>query len=159
MYPKGIVTPLKIIKFVLIFCLFVSNTFSQPISAAESKQLCLLTISGDWTKIDSRSGTYVSKGHASAFVARQNATLSADWIDYDPIEKIIDAKGHVSIVRNGVITTGARFKFRASSDEYIVTDSRSVIGNVELSKSKLEVEPTIDESSWTKFESGKGSDK
>src|SRR5262249_50431353 len=50
-----------------------------------------------------------------------NSKLEADTILYDQNDQTIDARGNVRILRNGQLTTGTAFKFKVTSDEYLIT--------------------------------------
>ena len=152
---KQLSNQITIRSLVLVLMLLVLNGELQPTFASESKRKCHLKISGVWTKFDSKSATYIAEGRARAEVEGQAASISADCIEYDSVRKMIDAKGHVSILRNGTVTTGARFKFHASSNKNIVTDSQCVVGGVQLAEGMFSNEPMTVDHPWEDFSSGK----
>ena len=45
---------------------------------------------------------------------------------------MIDARGNVSILRNGQLTTGSSFKFNVTSDEYLITQPQTMVDSTEV---------------------------
>lgn len=81
-----------------------------------------IQIVADDTEYDQEKNTFLGTGNAVAVIAGQNSKLEADMILYDQNTDMIDARGNVRIFRNGQLTTGSAFKFKVTSDEYMLTD-------------------------------------
>jgi hypothetical protein len=75
----------------------------------------------DDTEYDEEHNTFLGTGNAVVTLAGQNSKLEADTILYDQNSQTIDARGNVRIYRNGQLTTGSAFKFKVTSDEYLIT--------------------------------------
>ena len=80
-----------------------------------------IQIVADDTEYDSEKNTFLGTGNAVCVIGGQNSRLEADMILYDQNEETIDARGHVTILREGQVTTGKAFKFKVNSDEYLIT--------------------------------------
>lgn len=80
-----------------------------------------IQIVADDTEYDQEKNTFLGTGNAIAVINGQNSKLEADMILYDQNTQIMDARGNVKIIRDGQITTGSAFKFKVSSDEYLIT--------------------------------------
>lgn len=80
-----------------------------------------IQIVADDTEYDSEKNTFLGTGNAVCIIGGQNSKLEADMILYDQNEETIDARGHVTIIRDGQVTTGKSFKFNVGSDEYLIT--------------------------------------
>ena len=80
-----------------------------------------IQIVADDTEYDSEKNTFLGTGNAVCVIGGQNSRLEADMILYDQNEETIDARGHVTILREGQVTTGKSFKFKVNSDEYLIT--------------------------------------
>lgn len=78
-------------------------------------------IVADDTEFDQNANTFLGTGNAVAIIGGENSKLQADTILYDQNEQTIDARGNVRILRNGQLTTGSAFKFKVTSDEYLIT--------------------------------------
>ncbi|MBX9686518.1 MAG: hypothetical protein K2X27_07435 [Candidatus Obscuribacterales bacterium] len=78
-------------------------------------------IVADDTEYDQVKNTFLGTGNAVATIAGQDARLEADMILYDQASEMLDARGNVKIVRQGQVSTGSSFKFKVSSDEYLIT--------------------------------------
>jgi len=79
-------------------------------------------IVADDTEFDQDKNTFLGTGNAVAIIAGQDSKLEADMILYDQNTEMMDARGNVRIFRNGQLTTGSAFKFKVTSDEYLITD-------------------------------------
>ncbi len=75
----------------------------------------------DDTEYDQQKNTFLGTGNAIVYIGGQDAKLEADTILYDQNNEIIDARGNVRILRDGRLTTGSAFKFKVTSDEYLIT--------------------------------------
>lgn len=80
-----------------------------------------VSIVADDTEYDQLKNTFLGTGNAVATIAGQDARLEADMILYDQATEMLDARGNVKIVRSGQVSTGSSFKFKVSSDEYLIT--------------------------------------
>lgn len=80
-----------------------------------------IQIVADDTEYDQEKNTFLGTGNAVAIIGGQNSKLEADMILYDQNTNIVDARGHVKILRNGQLTLGSAFKFKVDSDEYLIT--------------------------------------
>lgn len=78
-------------------------------------------IVADDTEYDQNKNTFLGTGNAVATIAGQDARLEADMILYDQKSEMLDARGNVKIIRQGEVSTGSSFKFKVSSDEYLIT--------------------------------------
>lgn len=81
-----------------------------------------IQIVADDTEYDQEKNTFLGTGNAVAIIAGQNSKLEADMILYDQNNQTIDARGNVRILRNGQLSTGSSFKFKVTSDEYLITN-------------------------------------
>ncbi len=79
-------------------------------------------IVADDTEYDQNKNTFLGTGNAVATIAGQDARLEADMILYDQKSETLDARGNVKIIRQGEVSTGSSFKFKVSSDEYLITN-------------------------------------
>lgn len=70
----------------------------------------------------SRRKKLVGDGDARVAIEGQNSELTADEVMYDPATEILEARGHVRIIRKGMLTTGAEYRFKLASPEYLVTE-------------------------------------
>ena len=86
-----------------------------------------IQIVADDTEFDQDKNTFLGTGNAIALIGGQNSKLQADSILYDQNNQMIDARGNVSILRNGQLTTGSSFKFNVTSDEYLITQPETMI--------------------------------
>jgi hypothetical protein len=80
-----------------------------------------IQIVADDTEFDQDKNTFLGTGNAIAVIGGQDSKLTADTILYDQNDQTIDARGNVRILRNGQLTTGTAFKFKVTSDEYLIT--------------------------------------
>jgi hypothetical protein len=82
----------------------------------------MVQITADDTEYDEEKNTFLGTGNAVALIGGQNSKLEADTILYNQNDQMMDARGNVHIMRNGQLTTGSAFKFKISSDEYLITN-------------------------------------
>lgn len=78
-------------------------------------------IVADDTEYDQSKNTFLGTGNAVATIGGQDSRLEADMILYDQNSQTMDARGNVKIIRQGEISTGSAFKFKVTSDEYMIT--------------------------------------
>ncbi len=76
----------------------------------------------DDTEYDQDTNTFLGTGNAVVTIGGENSKLEADTILYDQNNQVIDARGSVRIIRDGQLTTGSAFKFKLTSDEYLITN-------------------------------------
>jgi hypothetical protein len=81
----------------------------------------MIQMIADDTEYDQDKNTFLGTGNAIVYIGDQNAKLEADTILLDQTNEIIDARGNVRIFRDGQVTTGSAFKFKITSDEYLIT--------------------------------------
>lgn len=62
-------------------------------------------------------------GNVDVFVTGQGAHAWADCFVYNKTSTILELQGNVRIVREGMVTNGAIFKFGVSSPDYLITQS------------------------------------
>jgi len=79
-------------------------------------------IVADDTEFDQDKNTFLGTGNAVALINGEDSKLEADEILYDQNDQMIDARGNVKILRNGSLTTGSKFRFKVTSDEYLITN-------------------------------------
>ena len=91
-----------------------------------------IQIVADDTEFDQNKNTFLGTGNAVALIGGQNSKLQADSILYDQNSQMIDARGNVSILRNGQLTTGSAFKFNVTSDEYLITQPETMVDNTQV---------------------------
>jgi hypothetical protein len=89
-------------------------------------------IIADDTEYDQDKNTFLGTGNAIAVIGGQNSKLEADSILYDQNNQMIDARGNVKILRRGTLTTGSAFKFKVTSDEYLITRPDTSIDGTEI---------------------------
>jgi hypothetical protein len=89
-------------------------------------------IVADDTEFDQNANTFLGTGNAIAIIGGENSKLEADTILYDQNDQTIDARGNVRILRNGQLTTGSAFKFKVTSDEYLITKPDTEIQGAEV---------------------------
>ncbi len=78
-------------------------------------------IVADDTEYDQENNTFLGTGNAVALIGGQDSKLEADTIYYNQSEGMMDCRGNVRVFRDGHVTTGSAFKFKISSDEYLIT--------------------------------------
>lgn len=91
-----------------------------------------IQIVADDTEYDSEKNTFLGTGNAVCIIGGQNSKLEADMILYDQNDETIDARGHVTILRDGQVTTGKSFKFKVGSDEYLITQPDTEINGATI---------------------------
>jgi hypothetical protein len=89
-------------------------------------------IVADDTEYDQDANSFLGTGNAVALIGGQNSKLEADSILYDQNSQMIDARGNVRILRGGTLTTGSAFKFKVTSDEYLITNPDTSIQGSEI---------------------------
>jgi len=89
-------------------------------------------IVADDTEYDQDNNSFLGTGNAVALIGGQNSKLEADSILYDQNKQMIDARGNVRILRGGQLTTGSAFKFKVTSDEYLITNPDTSIQGSEI---------------------------
>jgi lipopolysaccharide assembly outer membrane protein LptD (OstA) len=101
----------------------------------------------------SRAKTFFTAiGNARAFIEGEKAAVDADEISYNDSTGMMDVRGHVHLVRNGVLTTGEEFKFKVRSNDYLITEppidnvarpltTKLSITEVSVDRRKVELEP------------------
>ncbi|MBU6453194.1 MAG: hypothetical protein KGS72_15530 [Cyanobacteria bacterium REEB67] len=92
----------------------------------------VIQIVADDTEYDQDKNTFLGTGNAVAIIGGQNSKLEADTILYDQNSEMIDARGNVKILRDGQLTTGSSFKFKVSSDEYLITNPDTFLKGTEV---------------------------
>ena len=97
-------------------------------NAADRKLYKDWTITADRIDKDEFSENVVAHGFVRVSVKDQNAVLFADDLVYDSATGMIDASGHVAMMRNSQKTTRGKFKFKIASDDYLITQSDVAIG-------------------------------
>lgn len=91
-----------------------------------------IQIVADDTEYDSENNTFLGTGNAVCIIGGQNSKLEADMILYDQKSETIDARGHVTIIRDGQVTTGKAFKFQVGKDEYLITKPDTLINGATI---------------------------
>jgi hypothetical protein len=89
-------------------------------------------IVADDTEYDQDANSFLGTGNAVALIGGQDSKLEADSILYDQNKQVIDARGNVRILRGGQLTTGSAFKFKVTSDEYLITNPDTSIQGSEV---------------------------
>jgi hypothetical protein len=89
-------------------------------------------IVADDTEYDQLKNTFLGTGSAVATIAGQNSRLEADMILYDQANEMLDARGNVKIIRDGSVSTGSSFKFKVSSDEYLITSPDTAVQGTQV---------------------------
>ena len=87
----------------------------------------VIQIVADDTEYDQEKNTFLGTGNAVAIIGGQKSKLEADTILYDQNNEMIDARGHVKILRDGQLTTGSSFKFNVTKDEYLITNPDTAV--------------------------------
>jgi hypothetical protein len=91
-----------------------------------------IQIVADDTEYDQEKNTFLGSGNAVAIIGGQNSKLEADTILYDQNTQMVDARGHVKILRAGQLTTGSAFKFKVDSDEYLITSPDTELNGTQV---------------------------
>lgn len=105
-----------------ILVALLSSLWTISSQATNSLEI-VLDISGSYTTQDSAKRQFNAFGNAMAYIEGQKAAVEADEIHYDDKLGLMDCRGHVRILRNGMLSTGANYKFRIRSHEYLITES------------------------------------
>jgi lipopolysaccharide assembly outer membrane protein LptD (OstA) len=100
---------------------FATSQIASGAHAGEVKGQTL-DISGRRVAFDKTALQYVAIGGARAFIEGEKAAVEADEIRYNDITGIMDIRGHVHFLRNGMLTTGDEFKFKVRSRDYLITE-------------------------------------
>jgi hypothetical protein len=106
-------------------------------------------IIADDTEFDQEKNTFLGSGNAVAIITGQDAKLEADTILYNQNTQMMDARGHVRILRAGNLTTGDAFKFKTTSDEYLITSP-----NTEVNGSQVIARKAIGTNAGLTFKNG-----
>lgn len=80
----------------------------------------------------SRKEKLVGSGDARVAIEGQDSELTADDVMYDPATEILKARGHVRIIRKGMLITGAEYRFKLASPEYLVTEDDVALAKPQL---------------------------
>lgn len=86
----------------------------------------------DDTEYDQEKNTFLGTGNAVVTIAGEDSKLEADTILYDQTNQMIDARGNVRIYRDGQLTTGSSFKFKVTSDEYLIKNPDTEVQGTEV---------------------------
>src|ERR1700722_11089216 len=125
------------------------------LSTADRKLYKDWTITADRIDKDEFSENVAAHGFVRVSVKDQNAVLFADDLVYDSATGMIDAKGHVAMMRNSQKITRDRFKFKIASDDYLITQSDVAINKPIIAarlKTKAEsIRTAADRSALDKF--------
>lgn len=111
-----------------------AQTFDNDTSTIDENKTLKGTIQiiADDTEFDQDKNTFLGTGNAVAIIGDQNSKLQADSILYDQNNQTIDARGNVSILRDGQLTSGSAFKFNVTSDEYLITQPETLIESAQV---------------------------
>lgn len=94
---------------------------SQQSPSSLSWELCAGKIVDGVDRVEASGGVLV-------LIDDQDSELKADSVIYDQSAKILRTIGNVRILRRGMLTTGQRFDFKITSDEYLVTEPGVTLG-------------------------------
>jgi len=89
-------------------------------------------IVADDTEFNEQQNTFLGTGNAVALIGGQDSKLEADTILYDQNSQMMDARGNVRIYRGGQLTTGSAFKFKVTSDEYLITAADTEVSGSQI---------------------------
>lgn len=92
----------------------------------------VVQIVADDTEYDQDNNTFLGTGNAVALIGGQDSKLEADTILYNQTDQMIDARGNVRVLRDGQLTTGTAFKFKITSDEYLITKPDTEVGGSQI---------------------------
>ncbi|MDR3612184.1 MAG: hypothetical protein P4L53_01370 [Candidatus Obscuribacterales bacterium] len=109
-------------KFFLMTIIALAISQVDKISQATEVTAQTLNISGRRVSSDKTGSQYLAMGGARAFIEGEKAAVDADEISYNELTGIMDVRGHVHFIRNGMLTTGEEFKFRVRSKDYLITE-------------------------------------
>lgn len=104
---------------------------NEPINE-DSTLKGVIQIVADDTEYDQEKNTFLGTGNAVAIIGGQNSKLEADTILYDQTNEMIDARGNVKIIRQKEVTTGSSFKFKVTSDEYLITNPDTTVDGTQI---------------------------
>jgi lipopolysaccharide assembly outer membrane protein LptD (OstA) len=90
------------------------------------------SISANKVETSDDTNRIIAHGSVRVAVRDQNSILFADDVVYDCATGIVDAVGHVAIVRDNQRTEGSRFKFKINSDEYLLTQANVYVGRPKM---------------------------
>jgi lipopolysaccharide export system protein LptA len=108
-----------------------------------------VSIVADDTEFDQDNNTFLGTGNAVALIGGEDSKLEADTILYNQTTQIMDARGNVRMLRNGQLTAGSAFKFKVSSDEYLITNP-----DTEVNGSQIYARKAIGANKSTTFKDG-----
>ncbi|MBS1956802.1 MAG: hypothetical protein JST89_21615 [Cyanobacteria bacterium SZAS-4] len=128
----------------------LSTPDRQPVAAAKTEHLLIV---GDYTRGVAATNTVEAHGNVEVWITGQDATLSADDVLVDLTAETIDAKGNVRITRHNALTTGSAFKFRITSDEYLITEAKVSVDGPTISSRIAPWNPPVVSSAPAKFSS------
>jgi len=112
-----------------------------------------LNISGKRVAFDETGLQYMAIGGARAFIEGEKAAVDADEIRYNDLTGIMDVRGHVHFLRNGMLTTGNEFKFKVRSRDYLMTEpavsdiTRPLTTKLSVTEVSVDVQKHRDENS------------
>ncbi len=104
---------------------------NEPINE-DSTLKGVIQIVADDTEYDEDKNTFLGTGNAVAIIGGQDSKLEADSILYDQTNEMIDARGNVKIIRKKEVTTGSAFKFKVTSDEYLITNPDTSVDGTQI---------------------------
>ncbi len=89
-------------------------------------------IVADDTEFDQDNNSFLGTGNAVALIGGEDSKLEADTILYNQTTQVMDARGNVRMLRNGQLTAGSAFKFKVSSDEYLITNPDTEVNGSQI---------------------------
>ena len=92
----------------------------------------VIQIVADDTEYDEEKNTFLGTGNAVAIIGGEDSKLEADTILYDQTNEMIDARGNVKIIRKKEVTNGSSFKFKVTSDEYLITNPDTLVDGTQV---------------------------
>ncbi len=120
-----------LMTFILGQILVHAVCFNAPAFAEGNGTTCLQIIS-ETNSGDNGAGIVTCAGDATALMTGQDSKLEADTIVYDNAKEMIEARGNVRIIRKKEVTIGSSFRFKAASEEYLVTVPDTSISEVRI---------------------------
>lgn len=108
-----------------------AKSAADAIKAHEPLKASVQIVADD-TEFDEAKNTFLGTGNAVAIIGEQDSKLEADMILYNQDSQMMDARGNVKILRNGQLTTGSAFKFKVTSDEYLITNPDTELQGSEI---------------------------
>jgi hypothetical protein len=100
-------------------------------ASAQEKKISRLVISGDYFKNNEGAKLIIAHKNAVVRLTGQDSKLEADDVSFDEQTQILNAVGNVRITRQGNVSAGQRFVFRITSTDYLVTDSRAELVDID----------------------------